>query len=140
MGTKRPSESFGADTSDMSKGAVSSGRIPNYGANAPKPNTGPGGDAKYSLTDEPKGGKKRRPVRAWGYLPRASLGGLMQDHGRGSKAERQNYNTGEVACEEQGGNTTGRVMKPVQPYIVDEFQGRSGQPDNQDVFRRKGST
>ena len=131
MGTKRPVEAFGKDTSANTPGAVSSGRIPKYGVQK---------DATPSKSDEPQGGKKRRPVRAWGYLPRASVGGLQQDNARGSKATRQNYNSGEAAFNEQGGNSSGRTLKPVDPYFVDNFQGRSGQPDNQDVFRKKGST
>lgn len=131
MGTKRPVEAFGKDTSGMK--SLDSAR---KGAGAFGKQT----DARPSLSDEPKGGSKRRPVRAWGYLPRASVGGLMQDHARTSEATRQNYNEGEVACNEKGGNSTGRTMKAVQPYIVDEFQGRSGQPDNQATSRPKGST
>jgi hypothetical protein len=39
-----------------------------------------------------------------------------------------------------GGNSHGRNMRGVFPSIVQEFQGRSGQPDNQSTSRPKGST
>ena len=129
MGTKRPVEAFGKDTSKS--GGLTAKTAGAFGKQA---------DARYPLSDEPKGGKKRRPVRAWGYLPRAAMGGLQQDQARGDKASRQFYSTGEAASGTGGVNSSGRTLKPVQPYIVDEFQGRSGQPDNQDTFRKKGST
>jgi hypothetical protein len=97
-------------------------------------------DATPHKSDEPKGGKKRRPVRAWGYLPRAAMGGLQQDNARGDKASRQFASTGEVGTGLGGVNSSGRTLKPVDPYFVDNVQGRSGQPDNQDTFRKKGST
>lgn len=129
MGTKRPVEAFGKDTSKM--GSLTAKSAGAFGKQA---------DATPSKSDEPKGGKKRRPVRAWGYLPRAALGGLYMDHSRGSKASRQFASTGEVDACPGGVNSTGRTLKPVDPYFVDNCQGRSGQPDNQDTSRGKGRT
>lgn len=129
MGTKRPVEAFGKDT-------AKTGGLTGKSAGAFGKQT----DSRPSLSDEPTGGKKRRPVRAWGYLPRAALGGMQQDNARGDKASRQFYSTGEAAAGTGGVNSTGRTLKAVQPYIVDDFQGRSGQPDNQDINRGKGKT
>lgn len=127
MGTKRDVEAFGKDTSKT--GGLTARSAGAFGKQK---------DATPSKSDEPGAGKGRRPVRAWGYLPRAAVGGLQQDNARGDKASRQNYNTGEAGA--YGGNSSGRVMKPVDPYFVDDFQGRSGQPDNQSTSRPKGST
>lgn len=143
MGSKRDVEAFGKDTdkahTDLKPAAA--GGVPKYGPQEGGGSGGVSGSAKSGLlNDEPTGGKKRRPVRAWGYLPRAALGGLQQDQARGSKAERQFYSTGEVGSGLGGVNSSGRVLKPVNPSIVDTFQGRSGQPDNQDTFRKKGHT
>lgn len=140
MGTKRPVEAFGKDTS----GTKSLGAA-RKGAGKFGPQEGSGGGVSGSansglLNDEPQGGKKRRPVRAWGYLPRAALGGLQQDHARGDKSSRQFFSTGEAASDTGGVNSTGRTLKAVNPSIVDAFQGRSGQPDNQDTSRPKGKT
>lgn len=143
MGTKRDVEAFGKDTDDANVGlkSAAAGGVKKFGPQEGGGSGGVSGSAGSGLlNDEPQGGKKRRPVRAWGYLPRAALGGLQQDQARGSKAERQFYSTGEEASGTGGVNSTGRVLKPVNPSIVDTFQGRSGQPDNQDTFRRKGST
>jgi len=129
MGTKRDVEAFGKDTSKT--GGLTARTAGSFGKQT---------DATPSKSDEPQGGKKRRPVRAFGYLPRAALGGLQQDNARGDKASRQFYSTGEAASGTGGVNSTGRTLKPVDPYFVSDFQGRSGQPDNQDTFRRKGST
>lgn len=133
MGTKRSVEAFGKDT-DKARTDLKSAAAGGLGA------YGKQSDATPSKSDEPKGGKKRRPVRAWGFLPRAAMGGIQQDHARGDKASRQFYSTGEAASGTGGVNSTGRVLKPVDPYFVDNCQGRSGQPDNQDTFRRKGTT
>ena len=129
MGTKRDVEAFGQDTSKT--GGLTARTAGSFGKQT---------DATPSKSDEPQSGNKRRPVRAFGYLPRAALGKLQQDHSRGDRASRQFFSTGEAASDTGGVNSTGRTLKPVDPYFVDNFQGRSGQPDNQDTFRPKGKT
>lgn len=79
-----------------------------------------------------------RVVRAFGDLPTSRTGGLQKDSARGSAAERQYAHTGDTMTD--GGNTGGRTLKSVKPYMVPEFQGRSGQPDNQSTNRGKGRT
>lgn len=40
-----------------------------------------------------------------------------------------------------GGNASGSsTLKSVKTYMAPNFQGKSGQPDNQDTDRPKGST
>lgn len=60
---------------------------------------------------------------------------------RSSKAERQFAHTG--SGDPSGGNLSGDgedgdAGHPFQPRVA-PFQGRSGQSDNQDIFRPKGS-
>ena len=129
MSNKRDVEAFGADGSTESRGAVTSGKVPKRGVQK---------DARYPLSDEKSPGNSKRVVRAFHDLPRSSVGGLQKDHARSGAAERQNAETGETMTD--GGNSSGRTLKPVQPYIVQEFMGRSGQPDNQSINRGKGST
>jgi len=129
MSNKRDVEAFGHDASSESRGAVTSGKVPTRGVQK---------DARYPLSDERSIGNSKRVVRAFHDLPRSKTGPLQKDSARGSKAERQNAVTGEFMSD--GGNSNGRTMKAVQPYIVGEFQGRSGQPDNQSISRPKGST
>lgn len=129
MSNKRDVEAFGRDDSSESRGAVTSGKVPTRGVQK---------DARYPLSDEKSTGNSKRVVRAFHDQPRSALGGLQQDHARSSAASRQNAITGEDMPD--GGNSHGRAMKPVQPYIVQEFQGRSGQPDNQSINRGKGRT
>lgn len=129
MSNKRDVEAFGRDGATESRGAVTSGKVPARGVQK---------DARYPLSDEKSTGNKKRVVRAFHDLPRSSMGGLQKDSARNGAAERQNAVTGEAFTD--GGNSSGRTLKPVQPYIVQEFQGRSGQPDNQSIHRPKGST
>jgi hypothetical protein len=130
VSNKRDVEAFGADSSTESRGAVTSGKVPKRGVQK---------DARYPLSDEKSTGNSKRVVRAFHELPRSAIGGLQQDHARGDKASRQFASTGEVGTGLGGVNSSGRTLKPVQPYIVPEFQGRSGQPDNQSTYRPKGS-
>lgn len=129
MSNKRDVEAFGRDSSTESRGAVTNGKVPARGVQK---------DARYALTDEKSEGNSKRVVRAFHDLERSKTGGLQKDHTRGEKASRQNAVTGEYMTD--GGNSAGDSMKPVHPYIVQEFQGRSGQPDNQSTNRGKGST
>lgn len=129
MSNKRDVEAFGADSSTESHGAVTSGKVPKRGVQK---------DARYPLSDEKSTGNSKRVVRAFHELPRSAIGGLQQDHGRGDRTSRQFAHTGETMTD--GGNSSGRTLKSVHPYIVQEFQGRSGQPDNQSTSRPKGST
>ncbi len=129
MSNKRDVEAFGADSSSESRGAVTSGKVPARGVQK---------DARYPLSDEKSTGNSKRVVRAFHDLPRSKVGGLQRDYSRSDKESRQFAETGEFMTD--GGNSAGRSMKPVQPYIVQEFQGRSGQPDNQSTNRGKGST
>jgi hypothetical protein len=129
VSNKRDVEAFGADSSTESRGAVTNGKVPKRGVQK---------DARYPLSDEKSTGNSKRVVRAFHDLPRSTTGGLQKDHDRSDKASKQFANTGETMTD--GGNTGGRTMHAVQPYIVQEFQGRSGQPDNQSTSRPKGST
>jgi len=79
-----------------------------------------------------------RSVRAFGSVPQYSEGKMQKDSSRASAAERQAANTGEFMSD--GGNSAGRAMRGVNPYFVDSFMGRSGQPDNQSTNRGKGTT
>jgi hypothetical protein len=79
-----------------------------------------------------------RRNRAFGNLPKYSEGRLQRDGDRSSAAERQFAETGEFMPD--GGNSSGRTMRGVSPYFVDNFQGRSGTPDNQSINRGKGTT
>lgn len=57
----------------------------------------------------------------------------------GSKEDNQFATTGEG--DSSGGNASGpSTLKSVKTYIAPSFQGKSGQPDNQDTNRPKGST
>lgn len=94
-------------------------------------------DATPHKSDEPAE-KQHRQHRAWGYLPRYREGKLEEDHARSSEISRQARQTGEFMHD--GPNSAGRQMKGVDPYFIDNCQGRSGQPDNQDVSRGKGRT
>lgn len=129
MSNKRDVEAFGADSSSESRGAVSSGKIPARGVQK---------DARYPLSDEKGEGNSKRVVRAFHDVPRSKTGGLQKDEARSDRASRQFAHTGETMTD--GGNSSGRTLKAVHPYIVPEFQGRSGQPDNQSISRPKGST
>lgn len=129
MSNKRDVEAFGRDGSTESRGAVTSGKVPTRGVQK---------DARYPLSDENSVGNKKRIVRAFHELPRSTTHGLQRDYERSDKAARQFAETGEYMTD--GGNSNGRTMKGVHPYIVQEFQGRSGQPDNQSINRGKGST
>ena len=80
-----------------------------------------------------------RRIRAFRELPKHALGGLQQDHARGSEASRQFTSTSEEGIDGSGVQLTGEP-RPVKPHMVDNFQGRSGQPDNQNIHRPKGST
>lgn len=126
---KRAVEAFGGDDSSVSPGAVTSGKIPKRGVQK---------DARYPLSDESGSSGGGRVVRAFHDVAKSKTGGLQKDSPRSGAAERQNAVTGEAFHD--GGNSSGRVLKAVQPYIVKEFQGRSGQPDNQSINRPKGST
>lgn len=128
MSNKRDVEAFGRDDSTESRGAVTSGKVPPRGVQR---------DARYPLSDEKSTGNSKRVVRAFHDLPRSTTGGLQQDHGRSGAQARQAVPEGSHS---DGGNSVGKTMKPVQPYIVQEFQGRSGQPDNQSINRGKGRT
>lgn len=127
MANRRVS-AFGPDSSSESSSEVTSGKGPARGVQK---------DATPSKSDEPGGRPKGRQHRAWGYLPRFKNSPLANDP-VGSPAERQARQTGEFMTD--GGNSAGRSMKGVDPYFVDSFQGRSGQPDNQSTNRGKGST
>lgn len=129
MSNKRTVEAFGLDSSTESRGAVTSGKVPSRGVQK---------DARGKMTDESSTGNSKRVVRAFHDLPRSTTGGLQKDSARSSKAERQFAHTGETMTD--GGNSSGRTLKAVFPSIVPEFQGRSGQPDNQSTSRPKGST
>lgn len=129
MSNKRDVEAFGADSSSESHGAVTSGKVPARGVQK---------DARYPLSDEKGEGNSKRVVRAFHDLPRSKTGGLQKDEAKSDKSSRQFANTGEFMSD--GGNSNGKTMKGVHPYIVKEFQGRSGQPDNQSISRPKGST
>lgn len=94
-------------------------------------------DKTPSKSDEPKG-RSHRSVRAFGNLAEASMGGLQQDHGRDSKDSRQFAHPSEVMTD--GGNSSGRTLKAVDPYFAANFQGKSGQPDNQSTNRGPGRT
>ena len=125
---KRDVEAFGDDTSKS--GGLTAKSAGSFGNQT---------DATPGLVnDEPKGKQRTRPVRAWGYMPRASMGKLQQDHDRGDVQSRQNCQTGEFMTD--GGNSAGRQMQGVEPSFVADCQGRSGQPDNQSTNRPKGST
>lgn len=80
----------------------------------------------------------KRGVRAFASVATGDSGRLQQDHGRGSEADRQTANTGEFMSD--GGNSAGRSVRGIAPYFADNFQGRSGTPDNQSIHRPKGST
>ena len=80
----------------------------------------------------------KRPVRAFGDVPRTDRAALQRTGDKGSESSRQFSNTGEDMPE--GGNSAGRTVSGVNAYMVPDFQGRSGQPDNQSVNRPKGST
>jgi hypothetical protein len=56
----------------------------------------------------------------------------------GAEASRQFAHTGEGDA--SGGNLSGHNPKPWNPMMVPDFQGKSGQPNNQDTSRPKGST
>lgn len=126
--SKREISAFGDDKESHSAGAVTSGKGLKLGKQH---------DATPSKNDE-RPSRQHRSVRAFGYLPRAVMGGLQKDSDRGSKESRQFANTGEGMPE--GGNSAGRTLKPVSPYFAADFQGRSGQPDNQSINRGKGRT
>jgi len=82
--------------------------------------------------------KSKRPVNAFADVENSASGELQRSGSKSSEVARQFSNTGETMTD--GGNTGGRTMKGVSPYMVPAFQGRSGQPDNQDIHRPKGST
>lgn len=128
--SKRDVEAFGSDDSSLTPGAVTSGQVPKRGKQS---------DATPSKNDEPSN-RSHRVLRAWGYLPTSKMGGLQQDSGRGDKASRQFASPGAVGRDLGGVNSSGATLKPVDPYFADNFQGRSGQPDNQSINRGKGRT
>lgn len=80
----------------------------------------------------------KRGVRAFAGVANSTNGAMQRDSAKSSDAERQFANTGEFMSD--GGNSAGRSMKGVNPYFADNFQGRSGTPDNQSIHRPKGST
>lgn len=56
----------------------------------------------------------------------------------GSKEDNQFATTGDG--DSSGGNASGpSTLKSVKTYIVQPFQGKSGQPNNQETDRGKGT-
>jgi hypothetical protein len=57
----------------------------------------------------------------------------------GSEASKQFAHTGDG--DSSGGNSSGgKTMQMPRVHMVQPFQGKSGQPDNQDTSRPKGTT
>lgn len=79
-----------------------------------------------------------RGVRAFAGVANSTNGQLQRSSAKSSDAERQFANPGETMTD--GGNSSGRTLSGISPYFADNFQGRSGQPDNQSIHRPKGST
>lgn len=127
---KRLVSAFGTDGASERSSAVTSGQVPKEGKQS---------DATPHKSDEPST-KRTRQHRAWGFLPRCVDGPMQQDEARDSRASRQFQSTGEVAARDSAVQSSGRVLKAVDPYFVDNCQGRSGQPDNQSINRGKGRT
>jgi len=80
----------------------------------------------------------KRGVRAFADVATSTNGPLQQDSARSSDESRQFAHLGEFMTD--GGNSAGRSVRGVAPYFADNFQGRSGTPDNQSTHRPKGST
>jgi hypothetical protein len=80
----------------------------------------------------------KREVRAFGDVATGSKGKLQQDEPKGSEAARQVEETGEDVS--YGEMSSGRTFEGTLILMSKDFQGRSGQPDNQDIHRPKGST
>lgn len=79
-----------------------------------------------------------REVRAFGDEKTGSKGKLQQDSPKGSEEARQFANTGESV--DYSEISSGRTLEGTMILMSKDFQGRSGQPDNQDIHRPKGST
>lgn len=82
----------------------------------------------------------KREVRAFGFVNGSANGKLQQDEAKTSAAARQNASPGEVGEDLGSFSSQGRAVTGVDSYMVPNFQGRSGQPDNQSTNRGKGRT